>query len=91
MNRWHADFLTDAAPQTLIAHAACHKLPFPRVCQGFGFLGFIVDDLDGASKCLEEKGATGIPEPDIFAGKLRRFADPDGYHVQLALRKAVLE
>lgn len=62
-----------------------------HICQGFGFLGFIVDDLDGASKCLKEKGATEIPEPDIFAGKLRRFADPDGYHVQLALRKAVLD
>lgn len=40
---------------------------------------------------MKEKGATEIPEPDLFAGKLRRFADPDGYHVQLALRKAVLE
>lgn len=65
--------------------------PFIINCQGFGFLGFIVDDLDGASECLKEKGATEIPEPAIFNGKLRRFTDPDGYHVQLALRQAVLE
>lgn len=59
-------------------------------CQGFGFLGFIVDDLEGASECLKAKGAKEIPEPPMFSGKLRRFADPDGYHIQLALRKAVL-
>lgn len=69
-------------------------LPFSLArtqCQGFGFLGFIVDDFDGASKCLRAKGAKEIPEPTIYEGKLARFADPDGYHVQLALRKAVLE
>lgn len=59
--------------------------------QGFGFLGFIVDDFDGASKCLRARGAKEIPEPTTYEGKLARFADPDGYHVQLALRKAVLE
>lgn len=60
-------------------------------CQGFGFLGFIVDDLEGASESLKAKSATEIPEPSMFSGKLRRFADPDGYHVQLALRKTVLQ
>lgn len=70
----------------------CCRLLFPFPSnQGFGFLGFIVDDLDGASDCLKERGATEIPEPAIFKGKLRRFTDPDGYHVQLALRQAVLE
>ena len=59
--------------------------------QGFGYLGFIVDDLEVACKRLAEKGARKIPEPEAFAGKLARFEDPDGYHVQLALRKAVVE
>lgn len=59
--------------------------------QGFGYLGFIVDDVDGASKLLLSKGTDEIPEPSIFHGKLRRFRDPDGYHVQLAKRKAVLD
>lgn len=58
--------------------------------KGFGYLGFIVDDLSGASKRLEERGVPGIPEAPIFEGKLRHFSDPDGYHVQLAQRKAVL-
>ncbi|CAM9090744.1 unnamed protein product [Laminaria digitata] len=59
--------------------------------KGFGFLGFIVDDFDGASKCLRARGAKEIPEPSVYEGKLARFADPDGYHVQLARRKSVLE
>eukprot|EP00903_Cladosiphon_okamuranus_P017639 g16246.t2 len=59
--------------------------------KGFGFLGFIADDLDGAARCLNERGVPEIPEPAVFKGKLRRFRDPDGYHVQLALRGAVLE
>ncbi|CAM9257775.1 unnamed protein product [Scytosiphon promiscuus] len=59
--------------------------------KGFGHLGFIVEDLSGASKFLRERGVAEIPEAPIFEGKLRRFADPDGYHVQLAQRKAVLE
>ncbi|CAM9286282.1 unnamed protein product [Ectocarpus sp. 6 AP-2014] len=59
--------------------------------KGFGFLGFIVDDLDGASECVKQTGAQEIGEPAIFEGKMRRFTDPDGYHVQLALRKTILE
>lgn len=59
--------------------------------QGFGFLGFIVDDLDGASESLRAKGFEEIPEPSMFKGKLTRFRDPDGYHIQLAKRKSVLE
>lgn len=62
-----------------------------RDCQGFGFLGFIVDDLDRGSQSLREKGAEEVPEPALFQGKLSRFRDPDGYHVQLARRKAVLD
>lgn len=54
-------------------------------------MGFIVDDLNGASECLRARGAKEIPEPSIYEGKLARFADPDGYHVQLALRKTVFE
>lgn len=53
-------------------------------------MGFIVDDLESACKRLTEKGAKEIPEPSVFSGKLARFEDPDGYHVQLALRKSVL-
>lgn len=54
-------------------------------------MGFIVDDFDGASKCLRARGAKEIPEPSVYEGKMACFADPDGYHVQLARRKSVLE
>ena len=40
---------------------------------------------------MKDKGVPEIPEPGVFKGKLRRFTDPDGYHIQLALRGAVLE
>lgn len=40
---------------------------------------------------MKEKGVPEIPEAAMFKGKLHRFTDPDGYHVQLALRGAVLE
>ena len=77
-----------------IPPACLQHLLFPSLartpCQGFGFLGFIVD-LNGASECLRARGAKEIPEPSIYEGKLARFADPDGYHVQLALRKTVFE
>eukprot|EP00752_Nemacystus_decipiens_P012878 g11400.t1 len=59
--------------------------------KGFGFLGFIADDLDGVARYLKDEGVPEIPEQDMFKGKLRRFTDPDGYHVQLAQRGAVLE
>lgn len=50
-----------------------------------------MEDLDAASNSLKAKGAEEVSEPSIFKGKLRRFRDPDGYHVQLARRRMVLQ
>ncbi|CAM9360092.1 unnamed protein product, partial [Choristocarpus tenellus] len=58
---------------------------------GFGHVGFIVDDIEGIANTLRERGCEELAEPGMPDGKVLRFRDPDGYHVQLILRGAVLE
>jgi len=55
--------------------------------QGFGHIGFIVDDLEQMCKELEEKGVPFFKKPN--EGKMRGLAfilDPNGYRVELVQR-----
>eukprot|EP00927_Polykrikos_kofoidii_P084062 TRINITY_DN8763_c0_g2_i1.p1 TRINITY_DN8763_c0_g2~~TRINITY_DN8763_c0_g2_i1.p1 ORF type:complete len:372 (+),score=66.83 TRINITY_DN8763_c0_g2_i1:66-1118(+) len=55
--------------------------------QGFGHIGFLVDELDAMCKELEDVGVPFFKKPD--EGKMRGLAfvlDPDGYRVELIQR-----
>ncbi|CAN0074780.1 unnamed protein product [Discosporangium mesarthrocarpum] len=59
--------------------------------EGFGHIGFIVNDIEGAAKALRDRSSEELPEPGMPAGRILRFRDPDGYHVQLAALGTNLE
>jgi len=55
--------------------------------QGFGHIGFIVDDLEAMCKELEEAGVAFAKKPD--EGKMKGLAfalDPNGYRIELIQR-----
>merc|ERR1712146_508277 len=55
--------------------------------QGFGHIGFLVDDLDACCKEMEEAGVKFFKKPE--EGKMRGIAfalDPSGYRVELVQR-----
>merc|ERR1712087_174478 len=55
--------------------------------QGFGHIGFLVDDLDACCKEMEEAGVKFFKKPE--EGKMRGLAfalDPSGYRVELVQR-----
>lgn len=55
--------------------------------QGFGHVGFLTEDLDGACTWLESKGVKFMKKPN--EGKIKGIAfmyDPDGYWVELIQR-----
>merc|ERR1719329_329006 len=57
--------------------------------QGFGHIGFLVDDLDGSCTKMEENGAIFKKKPQD--GNMRGIAfvyDPNGYWIELIDRKA---
>ena len=51
--------------------------------QGFGHIGFIVNDLEKTCEYLEEKGCTFRKKPDTGMAGLAFVYDPDGYSVEL--------
>mmetsp|Transcript_11786 Transcript_11786/g.33949 ORF Transcript_11786/g.33949 Transcript_11786/m.33949 type:complete len:359 (+) Transcript_11786:32-1108(+) len=60
--------------------------------QGFGHVGFIVDDLVAMCKELEEAGVPFFKKPD--EGKMRGLAfvlDPNGYRVELIQRSMAID
>jgi len=60
--------------------------------QGFGHIGFIVDDLEAMCKELEAAGVPFVKKPED--GKMRGLAfisDPSGYRVELIQRAMAID